>query len=96
MVLNDDPHHVYLLLSQAHSSANVEVYQQFPDGVPRKVFISGTPECVELAAFMVEEVRRQRQWYHGDASPSRIIPVSSMAWCNGFDVLYEPIFEVPG
>lgn len=34
----------------------MEVYQQFPDGVPRKVFISGPPEAVEIAVCMVEDV----------------------------------------
>ena len=43
-------------LLQSQTNANVEVYQQYPDGVPRKVFISGPPECVDLAAVMVEEV----------------------------------------
>ena len=45
-----------LPLLQSQTNANVEVYQQYPDGVPRKVFISGPPECVDLAAVMVEEV----------------------------------------
>eukprot|EP00904_Undaria_pinnatifida_P014142 jgi/Undpi1/9859/HiC_scaffold_28.g12313.m1 len=41
---------------KSHSNANVEVYQNLPDGVPRQVHISGSVECVTLATCMVEEV----------------------------------------
>lgn len=54
---------------QACSQANVEVFQGFPDGVPRKVIITGSLEEVDLAVAMVQEVscdrwvrrRRRRQ-----------------------------------
>lgn len=59
---------------KSHSNANVEVYQQFPDGVPRKVFISGPPEAVYLAVFMVEEVIAS-----GKAADSPMLEASTTA-----------------
>lgn len=47
---------------QSRSRAHVEVHQQFPDGVPRKVIIIGAPEAVDLAAYLVDEVRRDWHW----------------------------------
>lgn len=38
------------------SQANVEIFQCFPDGVPREVIITGSAEEVELAEAMVNEV----------------------------------------
>ncbi|CAN0491869.1 unnamed protein product, partial [Ectocarpus sp. 12 AP-2014] len=38
------------------SNANVELFQGYPDGHPRDVFITGTAEEVDLAATLVDEV----------------------------------------
>lgn len=41
---------------QDMSQANVEIFQCFPEGVPREVIITGSAEEVELAEAMVNEV----------------------------------------
>jgi far upstream element-binding protein len=41
---------------QAKSGARVQIDQKVPDGMPCKVNISGTPECVNLAIQMVQEI----------------------------------------
>ena len=43
---------------QAQSGAHITIDQNFPEGVPRKIFISGSRGCVSIAARLVEELLR--------------------------------------
>ena len=49
----------FFFLAQNDSNANVEVNQNFPEGVPREVDITGSPGSVDLAVAMVEEAREE-------------------------------------
>lgn len=44
---------------QAKSGARVQIDQKVPEGTPCKVNISGSPECVNLAIQMVQEIMTQ-------------------------------------
>ena len=46
-------------LLQAKSGARVQIDQKVPDGVPCRVNISGSPECVNLAIQLVNEIMTQ-------------------------------------
>lgn len=60
-LLNETIQHSTVLTKQSTSQANVEVFQSFPDGVPRQVIITGSMEEVDLAVAMVQEVRGEER-----------------------------------
>ena len=48
---------------QAQSGAHITIDQNFPDGVPRKISISGPAGCVEIATKLVEDLLKVSKTY---------------------------------
>mmetsp|Transcript_29145 Transcript_29145/g.36582 ORF Transcript_29145/g.36582 Transcript_29145/m.36582 type:complete len:403 (-) Transcript_29145:361-1569(-) len=57
---------------QASSSCHIQIDQNFPQGVPRKIVITGTPERVEAARKLVQDVI--------DNGPPEIGPPPGQTW----------------
>lgn len=60
------------------SQANVEIFQCFPEGVPREVMITGSAEEVELAEAMVNEV----SYLPGYCEATSGVPACSNRWVS--------------
>jgi rRNA processing protein Krr1/Pno1 len=59
---------------QARSGARIRVEQDFPDGYPRKVVITGTPETIQAASNLVTLVME-----HGPIALAQMLAGSAMA-----------------
>ena len=69
---------------QQASQAHIVVEQNFPEGVPRKVVITGRPDAVERAVKMVTElIQGSRQCaghHHQGAGPALWLQCSLAEW----------------
>ena len=56
---------------QAQSGAHITVDQNFPEGVPRKISISGPAGCVDIATKLVEDLLKGGPVRSGSVGPGQ-------------------------